>query len=126
VTVQPGCHTFSETLNINGQQVATGAEQPGQPAETLLINPTAPPAPTPTPTPTPTSVPTPTSTPTHHLPPASTPAAPHTPERPKAAGGGTRRLAYTGATLQAVLGVGLLTLLAGTALTILGRQRRST
>jgi hypothetical protein len=144
VSVPAGCHSFFETLAINGQHVTTGAEQPGQPTETLLLTPAPPVTPTPTPTPTSSSpspstsptptpsksstpastVPAPTTTPPTHQPPASTPAAPNTQRPdPKAAGGGSHRLAYTGTPIAAELLLAVLVLGAGAVLLTVSRRR---
>ena len=99
VPVGLGCHTYYEQLVINGRPVVTGAEQPGQPSETLLITAPAGPLPSGTPTPAPAtshnlpSTPPPTSS--GHRPRPTTPT-PATSSRPPTVEGDGHSLANTG------------------------------
>jgi hypothetical protein len=141
VSAHAGCHTFVETLSINGHPVTTGAEQPGQQTETLLISPALPPRPTPTapgsaaatgtPTPTTSSSITGTGTPTPtQTSPSTTSAAASVPavNRTGRAQPPAPELASTGDTPTTALGAGLVALLGGAGLSWLGgrRPRRAT
>jgi hypothetical protein len=134
VAVQAGCHTFTETLSVNGHHVSTTAEQPGQPAETLLIAPATPtPPPTasssapsepPTPSVSSSAIATSTATPTGQGPTSTAAPAVH-PDQTRApvpAVSGTRQLASTGVRIQAAATLAILLLLAGAALVAANRR----
>jgi len=129
VPVGLGCHTYYEQLVINGRPVATGAEQAGQPSETLLITAPAGPVPSDTTTSTPGTSDSPSGTPTPSTPsspqPRPTGSAPSPWRPPTVAGGGGHSLAFTG------IRTGVAGILGGSAiavgcLALLLGQRRGT